>query len=84
MKNDNIIECANCGRKIVIGQEYVMSKTTGDKEFCCTECMKTFIEEDADLLDEVLDDWAEEKAEYYENEAKDPYDRYGVRESDFA
>ena len=76
------VECSECGRAIEIGDEYWMSSVSGERLFCKPECLKEWIKE-SDKLDEVIDDWMEDHAENYDMESDDPYDRYGVRESDF-
>jgi len=73
--------CANCGKEISIGDEYYASKTTGDNCYCCAECMKEDLKDR--FFDEVVEDWFDDYAECYEEEAEDPYDRYGVSRSDF-
>lgn len=75
-------ECAECGRVISIGDECWMSPVTDERMFCSDECMRNWIK-DSDKLDEVIDDWMEDNAQCYDLESDDPYDRYGVHESDF-
>lgn len=77
------IECDECGRVIGLGDDYVTSDLTDGKCFCSVECMKSYIAADDNLYDKVIEDWMESNAEWYSNEAEDPYDRYGVSRGDF-
>ena len=77
------IECSECGRTIGIGDDYITSELTDGKCFCSEDCMKRYIAADDKLYDKVIEEWMESNAEWYQNEADDPYDRYGVSERDF-
>lgn len=75
-------ECAYCGRAITIGDEYWMSPVSDDRMFCSQDCLREWIR-DSDKLDRVIDDWMEDNSYNYDLDPDDPYDRYGVRRSDF-
>lgn len=75
--------CARCDRSIDIGDEFYTSNLTGDRLFCSSGCMERFIADDSDLVEKVVEEWVEDHADGGELASSDPYDRYGVSESDF-
>ena len=74
--------CAECGVPITLGDDFWVSPVSGERMFCTPECMRDWIR-DSDKLDSVIEDWMEDNSEWNSLEAEDPYDRYGVSESDF-
>ena len=74
--------CDVCEKTIYVNDDYFMSSITGDRCYCSEKCMKKDLR--GKFIDEVIDEWFEEKAEAYTEEAEDPYDKYGVDQRDFA
>ena len=79
--NRRIETCNHCGKQINIGDEYYIIKGKDALTFCSFECMKEFVREN--MINEIIEEWAEENTETYELESDDLYDRFGVNESDF-
>lgn len=75
-------ECANCGKTIEVGDDYIKSYLTKDNCYCSEICMREDIYDKFE--EDVVHAYVEEKGEWYTEEADDPYDRYGVSERDFA
>ena len=74
--------CEECGKTIAMGDDLFESDTTGSRVFCSPECMREWII-GSDVLSDVVDGWVDAHARCCTLEPENPYDRYGVSESDF-